>query len=275
MAYRFTNTEKWDDHWFSSLKQIEMLLFMYLCDNCDIAGFAEVNLKRWAVDLNSTPDTIEAALKGLDRGIVFSKDHDAIFLRNFLKHQKNLPLNKNNKAHVGIMRRFELYRQKFNIEDINLFIESPIVAPSKGLERGTGNGNGIGIGIGNGIKGGLGENKIPVLKDENDVYPFEEFWNDYEKKVGKKDKLIPKWRKLSDADKINIKAYIPLYKTAQPDKKYRKNPETFLNNKSWDDEIISNNDDKRNTSTRRHGLSEDYKNTIRSRLQDPCGSKVM
>ena len=81
-------------------------------DNCDIAGFAEVNLKRWAVDLNSTPDTIEAALKGLDRGIVFSKDHDAIFLRNFLKHQKNLPLNKNNKAHVGILRRFELYRQK-------------------------------------------------------------------------------------------------------------------------------------------------------------------
>ena len=135
MAYRFTNTEKWDDHWFSSLKQIEMLLFMYLCDNCDIAGFAEVNLKRWAVDLNSTPDTIEAALKGLDRGIVFSKDHDAIFLRNFLKHQKNLPLNKNNKAHVGILRRFELYRQKFNIEDINLFIESPIVAPSKGLHR--------------------------------------------------------------------------------------------------------------------------------------------
>ena len=275
MAYRFTNTDKWDDHWFSSLKQIEMLLFMYLCDNCDIAGFAEINLKRWAVDLNSTPDTIEAALKGLDRGIVFSKDHDAIFLRNFLKHQKNLPLNKNNKAHVGILRRFELYRQKFNIEDINLFIESPIVAPSKGLQRGTGNGIGIGIGIGNGIKGGLGENKIVVLKDENDVYPFEEFWNDYEKKVGKKDKLVPKWRKLSDVDKINIKAYIPLYKTAQPDKKYRKNPETFLNNKSWNDEIICNNDDKRNTSTRRHGLSEDYKNTIRSRLQDSCGSKVM
>ena len=71
------------------------------------------------------------------------------------------------------------------------------------------------------LKGVWGKIKY-VLKDENDVYPFEEFWNDYEKKVGKKDKLIPKWRKLSDADKINIKAYIPLYKTAQPDKKYRK-----------------------------------------------------
>jgi len=45
--------------------------------------------------------------------------------------------------------------------------------------------------------------------------------------------------KLSQADKLKIKEYIPKYKKAQPDKKYRKNPETFLNNKSWHDEIIS------------------------------------
>ena len=36
-------SDKWDN-W--NLKQIEMLLFMYLCDNCDIAGFAEINTKR-------------------------------------------------------------------------------------------------------------------------------------------------------------------------------------------------------------------------------------
>ncbi len=32
--------------------------------------------------------------------------------------------------------------------------------------------------------------------------------------------------------------YIPKYKAAQPNKQYRKNPETFLNNKSWNDELI-------------------------------------
>ena len=32
--------------------------------------------------------------------------------------------------------------------------------------------------------------------------------------------------------------YIPNYKSATPDKKYRKNPETFLNNRSWKDELI-------------------------------------
>lgn len=73
----------------------------------------------------------------------------------------------------------------------------------------------------------------------NDVYSFDEFWDDYAKKVGDKDKLRNKWSKLSKADKLKIKEYIPKYKKAQPDKKYRKNPETFLNNKSWYDEIIS------------------------------------
>ena len=122
MAYRFTNTEKWQDVWFSNLSQIQMLLFLYLCDNCDIAGFIEINIKRWSSDLGSSPATIEGALKGLERGLVFSTNFECIYVKNFLKHQKNLPLNENNKAHLGILKRFELYSQKFNIQDVNEFI---------------------------------------------------------------------------------------------------------------------------------------------------------
>ena len=227
MAYRFTSTDKWEDSWFSSLKQIEMLLFIYLCDNCDIAGFAEINLKRWASDLNSNPDTIEGALKGLQRGIIISNDGDAIYLRNFLKHQKNLPLNPNNKVCVGILRRFELYRYKFDIQDINEFIERGMQGASKPLQRGTGNGIGNGIGI----KGGVGGKLEP--------YPFEQFWDDYDKKVGDKNKLADKWKKIPESDKLRIMEYIPAYKKAQPEKRFRKNPETFINQKSWNDEIIN------------------------------------
>jgi len=141
MAYRYTNTDKWQDVWFSNLKQIEMLLFLYLCDNCDIAGFIEINIKRWASDLSSTNNTIEGALKGLQRGLVFSKCNECIYIRNFIKHQKNYPLNEKNKAHIGILRRFELYSYKFDIKDINKFIEGA----SKGLLSPTGNGNSISI----------------------------------------------------------------------------------------------------------------------------------
>lgn len=76
------------------------------------------------------------------------------------------------------------------------------------------------------------------LYHSNEVYSFDDFWNDYDKKVGDKTKLKVKWSKISNADKLKIKAHISEYKKAQPDKSYRKNPETYLNNKSWNDEII-------------------------------------
>jgi hypothetical protein len=31
---------------------------------------------------------------------------------------------------------------------------------------------------------------------------------------------------------------VPKYKAAQPDKRFRKNPEAYLNQKAWNDEII-------------------------------------
>jgi uncharacterized protein YdaU (DUF1376 family) len=89
-----------------------------------------------------------------------------------------------------------------------------------------------------------------VIKNENvdvEIYPtFDDFWNEYDKKVGRKEKIKAKWEKLSQQTKEAIMIYIPNYKQAQPNKQYRKNPETFLNNQSWKDEIISNGN--RNTS---------------------------
>lgn len=76
------------------------------------------------------------------------------------------------------------------------------------------------------------------LNRSNDVYSFENFWDDYDKKIGNKGELSRLWDRLPDADKLKIKAYIPRYKAAKPDKQFRKNPQTFLNNKGWEDEII-------------------------------------
>lgn len=79
------------------------------------------------------------------------------------------------------------------------------------------------------------DNDNDILKD---IYTFEQFWNDYEKKVGVKSNLEKKFNKLSLETKLKIKDYLPKYKEAQPDKQYRKNPETFLNQQSWNDELI-------------------------------------
>lgn len=77
-----------------------------------------------------------------------------------------------------------------------------------------------------------------VNEDKNINIDFDFFWNDYDKKVGDKSRLKSKWNKLSDNDRNQIMNYLPLYIEAVPDKQFRKNPETFLNNKSWLDEIV-------------------------------------
>ena len=86
-------------------------------------------------------------------------------------------------------------------------------------------------------------------EEENLQDEFEFFWNLYDKKVGDKKKLIKKWSKLSKETKQKIFDHIPRYKEATPEKKFRKNFETYLNNESWNDEIIkplTNEERKRN-----------------------------
>lgn len=79
-----------------------------------------------------------------------------------------------------------------------------------------------------------------VNKDivEIEIYPtFDDFWNEYDKKVGK-DRSERLWKKIKQRDRELIMQHIPDYKLSQPDKQYRKNPDTYLNNESWNDEII-------------------------------------
>lgn len=75
-------------------------------------------------------------------------------------------------------------------------------------------------------------------KDKDKInIPFEDFWNLYDRKVGK-DKSEKAWLKLTNEEREKIMHYIPKYKIQQPDPKFRKHPQTFFNNKSWEDEIL-------------------------------------
>jgi hypothetical protein len=84
---------------------------------------------------------------------------------------------------------------------------------------------------------------VNVNVNDNVIYSFSDFWNDYDKKVGDKSKVQKKFEALSNKNKELIKEHIPKYKKSQPNKKYRKDPSTYLNNKSWNDEIIIDESD--------------------------------
>ncbi len=84
---------------------------------------------------------------------------------------------------------------------------------------------------------------------------FEKFWNMYDKKVGR-DKSFSLWGKLSKKDKEDCFKFIPLYIKERPNKQYRKNPETFLRNKSWNDEIIT---EEKTISTYKNVSNDEFK----------------
>lgn len=78
-------------------------------------------------------------------------------------------------------------------------------------------------------KGGAGENKINI--------PFETFWDLYDKKEDRI-KCERKWSHLTNKEREECIKKLPAYIKSTPDKKFRKNPATYLNNKSWENEII-------------------------------------
>lgn len=65
---------------------------------------------------------------------------------------------------------------------------------------------------------------------------FDNFWNLYDKKVDRK-KSFEKWKRLKESERDEIIEKTPEYVKHHSEIKYRKNPVTFLNNRSWEDEI--------------------------------------
>jgi hypothetical protein len=137
MAYRYSDTLKWQDEWFVDLSSIEKLLFLYLYDNCDIAGFFELSYRKISFDLGCKEEQVKGALKGLNKGVFLSDDGKCLLVKNFIKHQKNLPLNPENKAHIGILKRVSLYIQKFSNVTLDYQEGYLGIGALKPLQRGT------------------------------------------------------------------------------------------------------------------------------------------
>ena len=66
---------------------------------------------------------------------------------------------------------------------------------------------------------------------------FSVFWNLYGKKKGSKDACEKKWNKLKDAERVKIIDTLPNFKSSVKDIQFLPFPETYLNQKRWNDEL--------------------------------------
>lgn len=225
MAKRFIDTGIFDDAWYMDLSKDGKILWLYFITKCDHAGMLSLNFKLCKVQTGISD--IPTVIKELGNRLV-TVSQQLYFIPKFVEYQyPGFPECKFKAAlsAIQILEKYNLYKDK----KLTVTKELP-------------NSYGIGIGIGN-------SNGIVKEEEEKKVnFSFEDFWNLYDKKVGDKDKIIKKWLALSDQDREAVIKYIPGYIKSKPDKQYRKDPATFLNNKSWNDEIISPKTHTKNTS---------------------------
>lgn len=91
-------------------------------------------------------------------------------------------------------------------------------------------------------------NQLPAESAEADRLSFEAFWQAYDKKADRV-KCQRKWATLSPNVREAILTHVPRYVAATPEKKFRKDPYTYLNGQNWQDEELPSTRTQPSSST--------------------------
>jgi hypothetical protein len=234
--FRKIHTSFWGDSFIQDLTPEQKYFFLYLLtnDKTKQCGIYEITVRQMCYDTGYNEETIKKLLEFFNsKGkIQYSEETKEIALKNWAK------FNDSSSPHVKtcINNELKLVKNRLLIE----YIYSIYTDAQEEQEE---------------------EQEEEEEQEVNIV--FDDFWDLYDKKVGEKIKLQKKWKSLKDSDRSLIMEYIPKYKIAQPDKKFRKDPQTFINNKSWLDElIVSKIVDQKTKTPPKSAYQLEYENQI-------------
>jgi hypothetical protein len=110
---RLVETDRWKDSFFVELHPNAKLLLSYMYDNCNEAGFIDLNWVIWSSQLNMQQEFIKTSLIALSSLLVSDKKKK-LFIKDFLKHQRKLPLIKGNEESDLIIEKLQSNLKKFN-----------------------------------------------------------------------------------------------------------------------------------------------------------------
>lgn len=124
---KYTETDKWRDAWFTTLSPLEKLLFIFLYENCDEAGFIEVNYPVWVSQLGMDKKQIYNAFVPLKKALLSGKatGSNILWIRKYLEYQNKLPLDSS--EHALIIKKIRSNISKFSDpEELNSILSSVI-----------------------------------------------------------------------------------------------------------------------------------------------------
>jgi len=177
---RHTNPERWTNPRFRKLSPHAKLVYLYILEHCDWAGFMEVDIERVQFDTGISIVDVEQCISALNVEILVNNGW--LFVMDFLKLQDNDKLNPDNNAHKNILNKFIDNQHHFT--GIKEFEENtapykPLISPysepdeplsrstSKGISEGKSNGISESNGIDEAIKNDKKHNCTFCIKTEN------------------------------------------------------------------------------------------------------------
>lgn len=134
---RFVQTQRWRDLFWNELHPYPKILLCYIYDNADSAGFIDYSASLWLTQLKGKSDNkySEFTKKDLLNSLADLKDKlvsngkNKLFIKDFLKHQKKLPLIRGNEESDSIIEKLKSNLFKFNnakeIQDILDSVKEP------------------------------------------------------------------------------------------------------------------------------------------------------
>lgn len=218
MSKRFTETDKWKDPSFLKMKPTEKLVWLYIMDNCNNAGFMEWDVDICAMFTGMKSEHVLGAYEGLKRGFKGAKDSSWIYIPEFLKLQKNLPLNPENNAHKQIISIVEDMRPVF------ASIAKELLGANKGLPSPIGK-----VGSSN------GEGKVRVKDYTED---FSEFWKQCGK--GSKPNAFKNWKSERDKPEVSelIKSHISYKSHCLSADRTLRDSQGWISGRMWESEWV-------------------------------------
>lgn len=106
MAKRFTGTDKWSKAWFCALNNDEKVIWMYILDKCDHAGFFNKNYTLASFETKCAVN--DEVLNKIFQHKIIHINEQKCWIRSFVSYQYG-SLNDNVKAHKSVLTLLKKY----------------------------------------------------------------------------------------------------------------------------------------------------------------------
>lgn len=248
--FRNVSVKFWSDPFIESLTPEKKYFFLYLITNEHSAqcGIYEISFRQMAFETGYNQETVGKLVQFFEKSgkIKYSRKTNEIAIKNFVKH------NPQGSPKVAAFVEKELKQVKDRLLIAYIYAMDTL---SQEEEEET-------------EEEEEEETQEQVANATVCVWPsFQDFWDKYDKKKGRP-KSESLWKKISQGAREKIMLHLDEY--LKVEKQYRKDPERYLSNKGWEDEVIlkSQNNGKGFTDKREqhlNGLIEDLAERVIAR----------